>query len=204
MDVRLQLPSGQPRGAIIAIAPILPALLVLGDTQEPAELLRSSQLVAYTLVFAAAVFVYIHWRTVIGSPTKVVDARLSGWLIVALAVVAAQGLVLAAVLNPAAPPRRDAWPLIFQLVLLLVLAAAVLAAESTDVPRDPALTGIVGLLLLVTTLWLAASFAPPLPVSSTTLDLVNSLMMLAGSWSPGQCCSATRWPTGRDGGSRSP
>ena len=98
----------------------------------------------------------------------------------ALAVVAGQGLVLAALLDPTAPPRRDAWPLIFQLVLLLVLAAGVLAAESFDVPRDPALTGIGGLLLLVATLWLAASFAPPLPVTSTTLDLLNSLMMLAG------------------------
>lgn len=183
-------------GALVAIAPILPALLVLGDAQAPRELLRSSQLVAYTLVFAAAVFVYIHWRTVSGSPTKAVDARLSGWLVVSLAIVAAQGLALAALLDPAATQSRNAWPLIFQLVLLLVLAAAALAAESFDVPRDPALTGIVGLLSLIAVLCLAAILAPPLPVSSTSHDLLNSLMMLAGllvAWTVLQLRQVVAW-----------
>jgi signal transduction histidine kinase len=182
--------------ALVAIAPVLPALLVVGKAQEPLELLRSSQLVAYTLVFAAAVFVYIHWRTVNGSPAKVVDARLSGWLVVSLAIVAAQGLALAALLDPASTPRSNAWPMIFQLVLLLVLAAAVLAAESFDVPRDPALTGIVALLLLVSLLCLAAILAPPLPVSSTSLDLLNSLMMLAGllvAWTVLQLRQVVGW-----------
>jgi signal transduction histidine kinase len=171
---------GTRSGLLVAIAPVLPALLVLGDAQEPRELLRSSQLVAYTLVFAAAVFVYIHWRTVSASVDKAVDARLSGWLVVGLAIVAAQGMALAALRDPAATPQRNAWPLIVQLLLLLLLAAAVLAAESIDVPRDPALTGVLALVGLIGALCLAAIFAPPLPVSPTSHDLVNSLMMLSG------------------------
>jgi len=165
--------------AALTAVPVIPVLLLTQDSRGAGEVLRSSELVAYALVLGAAVFVYFHWRMSSSSPDREDATRLAGWLTVGLSVAGLYGLVQSSLLDTAAG-RRDSWPLVGQLVLLIVLVGLALVSERAEVPGDPALAGTVGGLTLTAAACFAVTFAPPLVLTPTALAMLNTMVMLAG------------------------
>lgn len=181
--------------AVLTVAPIIPVLLLSQDAHGYGEVLRSSELVAYSLVVGAAVFVYFHWRMTSSTGARESAARLAGWLTVGLVVAGLYGLVQASLLDsPGAP--RDSWPMVGQIVLLVALIVVAHVAERAEVPGDPALAGAVGGLLLVGGTSLTMAFAPRMVASPTTERLLTTLVMVTGlifAWTMLQRTQISPW-----------
>jgi signal transduction histidine kinase len=165
--------------AVLTVAPVVPLLLLTQDSHGNGEVLRSSELVAYSLVLGAAVFVYFHWRMTTASLAGESAARLAGWLTVGLMAAGLYGLVQASLLDAPAGPR-DGWPVVGEIVLLVALIVVAHVAERAEVPGDPALVGTIGGLLLAGGASLTMAFAPPLLLSPTTDALLTTLVMVTG------------------------
>jgi signal transduction histidine kinase len=166
--------------AIMTVAPVIPIFLIASGSDGSAEVMRSSELVAYALVLGAAVFVYFHWRMTSSAPDQETATRLAGWLTVGLLVAGLYGLVQASLLGNTSAARYDSWPLVGQIVLQVVLIVVAHVAERAEVPGDPALAGAVGGLLLTAGASLTLAFAPPLVVSPTAEDLLATTVMVTG------------------------
>lgn len=164
------------RATLLVVAPIGPTLLVGYDATVD---VRNSQLVAWALVLAAALLVHFHRRASRAVRTDR-ELRLRGWLIVGMIMAAIYGLVLAAVVGQIAAPRRDGWPLVGEIALVLILTLVVWAAAETRTPRGPALAGtLLGLGLTVAMCGILA-VAPPLRLSRFEADLLTTVLALAG------------------------
>jgi signal transduction histidine kinase len=166
--------------AITIAAPVVPTLLLTGGSSGSAEVLHSSELVAYALVLGAAVFVYFHWRMTSSAPARENANRLAGWLTIGLLVAGIYGLVQASVLDTAGAAQKDSWPLLGLIVLQVVLIVVARVAERAEVPGDPAVAGAVGGLLLTAIACIVLGFAPPLVVSPTIEDLLVTMVMVTG------------------------
>jgi len=166
--------------AVFGIAPILPALLLLYWSQSPGAALRSSEQVTYALVLTGAAFTYFHWRMSAATMEHPTSTRLAGWLTAGLVLTALQGLAQAAMVNPVPPQWRDAWPLVSELTLILVLLAGVLASDRAEVPGDPAIMGSVGALVLTAVGFITVHVVPPLQLTHTVGRLIVTLLMVLG------------------------
>jgi signal transduction histidine kinase len=169
-------------GAFIALLVVTPVVAVLLLTREPDNALQheqSSAFIAYALVLGAAVFVYFGWRMRMYEGSGM-GSRMSGWLTVGLVVAAVQGLVGAVTATQAPPPTVDRWPLVQQVVQLLVLCLLARAAERRDVPIDPALAGGIVALALTAGYVATLAAAPPLVLSSEAVALLDAAVLVTG------------------------
>ncbi|HRD60228.1 MAG TPA: sensor histidine kinase [Nocardioides sp.] len=173
-DVRTVLALG-----LAVVGPVSLALLLMLNSRGPNAAMRSSEMVTYALVLAASVFVYFHWRMVGVAPSQG-SRRLAGWLTVALLAASLQKLGQVAMIDPVPAVWRDFWPLVSQTVILVVLIAMTYLAARVDVPRDPALLGAIGGLLLTGGTIVVLRFTDPSLPSRTGIQLLNALMLLAG------------------------
>ena len=165
---------------VLTVTTFIPVLLLLQYSAWSGELHRSSELMAHALVLGAAVFVYFHWRMTSSTPDRETTARLAGWLTVGLAVAGFYGLVESSLLDAATAGPRDSWLHVGEIVLLVVLIVLTHVAERVEVPGDPALVGAIGGLLLTAVACLTLAFAPPLILSPTTQQLLNTVVMVIG------------------------
>jgi signal transduction histidine kinase len=180
--VRITDASRLTRGLVVAGSPIAPALLV---GYGAADDMRSRLLVAWALVLAAALLVQFHRRAAIGPSTADRDYGLRTWLVAGLAMAAIYGSVLAAVVGQLATPHREGWPLVGQVVLILVLTMLARTPSSTSPARGPVPVSVLaGVFLTVTTcvVLLLASPLNPSPFEATLLNLAVATAGLVLAW----------------------
>ena len=171
---------GGAYAALLVITPLVALLLLM---REPGNALRQEQtsaFLAYALVLGASVCVYFEWRMRTSYVGLDLEARLAGWLTVGLLVTAVQGLVGAAGAPDTIGASTDRWPVVNQLVLLLVLFALAAVAERIDVPTDPLLVGAVISFVLTAGYVVAHTLASPLLLSHLAASLLNTVVLLAG------------------------
>jgi signal transduction histidine kinase len=165
------------------------------NTRGANEALRSSEMVTYALVLAAAVFVYFHWRMVGAGPAQG-SRQLAGWLTVGLLAVSLQKLGQVAMVDPVPAAWRDFWPLVAQLVLLVALIVMTHISDRVEVPRDPAVFGAVAGLVLTGGALVVLGLADVTVPSRTGVQLLNALMLLGGvllAWTIWQRPQVSTW-----------
>ena len=109
-------------------------------------------LVAYALVLGATASVYYHWRLSSSDDVAGLTRRLSGWLVVGLALAALPELLLMAfkaqTSRGSAGAGPDSWLLVTQVVIVLLLIVFTRVSERIDPLGDPALAGgVAGLVI---------------------------------------------------------
>jgi signal transduction histidine kinase len=160
----------------ISTAPPIALLFGAGEADSLARLVRVTGLVAYGLVLGAVLLTYAHWRMICLRRAGEVSVRLTEWLTVGLTVIAVNGLLQVAILDP----QGDGWPIIGQLLLLLLLCVVAAVAERIDVPGDPVLVCGVAAAAITAAYCLAMQLAPSVALSGSGATLLGSGVMVSG------------------------
>jgi signal transduction histidine kinase len=168
--------TGTTRVVLLMAASVALLWLLQAESKTVAEAVAASGLVSYALVLGASVLIYFHWRMVDGP----LPNRLAGWLTIALLVGALHGFTQSAPLDTTTRTGPNSWPLVSQLVLLLVLAVIATIAEEADVHGDPAVVGAIGGVLLGGVFLGVTILGAPLVVAPALAILLNTLVMLGG------------------------
>lgn len=180
------------RTSLLAVSPVVPAVLV---GYGAADDLRSRLLVACALLLAAALLLHFHRAATLG-PSTDHEQQLRDWLVAGMVMTAIFASVLAAVVGQLSTTRREGWPLVGEIALILVLALVAHAASAREAGRRPApATVLVGLLLTAGMCGLLG-LAPPLEPSPFQVGLLNLGVVAAGlllAWTVASRGQASAW-----------
>lgn len=162
---------------VVSLTAVVPVVLLTGQSDDPFELLTSSQIVSSTLLLLAAVLVYVHWRLEgsAGGPAR----PLAGWLTVGLVVASLHGLVPPALMGADDGPR-NVWPVVGAVVVTALLTVMAAVCEHVEPPGDPAVLGVLAGVALSLATTVVHRVAPPLVVAPFAELLLATLGLLTG------------------------
>nr|WP_253945551.1 ATP-binding protein [Nocardioides sp. zg-DK7169] len=136
-------------------------LVVIGATNAVdslGELAVASSLVFAPALIVSALFLYLHWR--------ITDSQPVAWLTTCTIVIAAHGLVVAALSLGDVGPEQDAWVLATDLLVVSIIAITLGFSETVPVVADPAALGLAIGVLLSTAHFAVAGLGWELPLAT--------------------------------------
>jgi signal transduction histidine kinase len=166
--------SGWSISALVAAAvavPIVIAPLLAPEVRRATEIAGLSMVVTYAAVLFADLLIYLYWRMT-GGPAN--------WLVLAITAHSVQSLALAGFVaaDPDESKSHAGWILLVQIFFALGVFALVAAAQRHRLRVDPILAGVtLGVVVAVVRDQLVAH-TEPLVLSSSTLLLLDALVLL--------------------------
>lgn len=152
--------------------------LVTGHGDTLASMSSAVDQVTYALVLGASAAFYCHWRLTDTDQVEGLNPRLTGWLVMGMAMAALpQLLVPRRGTYGDAPTDADSWLLLSQGAIVLLLVLVTRVSQRLDVPSDPIFVGVVAGLLVSAGARVTSAAGPDLGLDPQTTAFGAALVL---------------------------